>query len=130
MNHSFVGWKHVPIESIRPDPASVHVDNRYHEPTKSFERLVASIAEWGMTENIIVSKTHDGDYLIIDGVRRFHAATRLGFQTLMCMVYESLGEREREDLRAQIYFRGMEVQRKARAEFGSREAGRAKRIAA
>jgi ParB-like chromosome segregation protein Spo0J len=130
MNDRFIGWQHVPIESIRPDPASVHVDNRYNEAAKSFEGLIDSIAQWGMAENIIVSKMHDGDYLIIDGVRRFRAATRLGFPTLMCMVYESLAEGERADLRAQIYFRGMEVQRKARAEFRSKDAGRVKRIAA
>jgi ParB-like chromosome segregation protein Spo0J len=130
MNDRFIGWQHVPIESIRPDPASIHVDDRYNEPAKSFEGLVVSIAQWGMAENIIVSQTRDGDYLIIDGVRRFRAATRLGLPTLICMVYEPLADGERADLRAQIYFRGMDLKRKARTELRSKEAGRVKRIAA
>jgi hypothetical protein len=46
------------------------------------------------------------------------------------MVYEPLAGGEREELRAQIYFRGMELKRKARTELRSKEADRAKPIAA
>jgi len=42
----FIGWERLPLESIRPDPASIHVADRYAEPGRSFDRLVASIAKW------------------------------------------------------------------------------------
>jgi ParB-like chromosome segregation protein Spo0J len=125
MNESFIGWKRLPIENIRPDPASIHAANRYDEPVKSFGELVASIAGWGMAESIIVAKMGASDYLIIDGVRRFRAAMRLGQTTLVCMVYGALSEDDRRTLRTLIYFRGMDIKKKARKELKENERRRA-----
>lgn len=115
-NERFIGWERLPVERIRPDPASIHVADRHAEADGTFDKLVASIAKWGMTDDVIVSRTQEGEYLIIDGVRRFRAAMRLGLPNIRCMVYGPLSDAERTDLRDVIYFLGMELDRVARAE--------------
>ena len=85
MKDHFIGWRKIPIESIRPDPTSPHVAERYVEPETSFAKLVALVKELGISESIIVSETGAGDYLIIKGVRRFRAAMRLGMSPLVCL---------------------------------------------
>jgi len=114
-NEHFIGWERLPLESIRPDPASIHVADRYAEPDRSLDRLVASIAKWGISEDVIVSRTKKGEHLIIDGVRRFRAAKKLGLPNIRCMVYGPLTDAERADLREVINFVAMEFRRLARA---------------
>lgn len=109
MKDHFIGWRKIPIESIRPDPTSPHVAERYVEPETSFAKLVALVKELGISESIIVSETGAGDYLIIKGVRRFRAAMRLGMSPLVCLVYSPLPAEERESLRVKIYNHGKEL---------------------
>ena len=115
-NEHFIGWKRLPVENIRPDPASVHVADRYAEPDRSFDELIASIAKWGIAEDVIVSKTEEDEYLIIDGVRRLRAAKRLKLPNIPCMVYGPLTDAERANLREVIYFVGMEFKPRARTD--------------
>jgi hypothetical protein len=115
-NEQFIGWESLPVDSIRLDPASARVADRYTEPDQSFDQFVASIAKWGIAEDVIVSRMSDGEHLIIDGVRRFRAAIRLGLPNVPCMVYGPMTETERRDLRDVLYFVGMEFKRRARTE--------------
>jgi hypothetical protein len=115
-NEQFIGWESLPIDSVRLDPASTKVVDRYTESDQSFDQFVASIAKWGIAEDVIVSRLGEGEYVIIDGVRRFRAAIRLGLPSVPCMVYGPMTEAERRDLRDVLYFVGMEFKRRARAE--------------
>jgi ParB-like chromosome segregation protein Spo0J len=115
-NEQFIGWENVPIDSIRLDPAATQVVARYTESDQSFDQFVASIAKWGIAEDVIVSRLGEDKHVIIDGVRRFRAAIRLGLPSIPCMVYGPMTETERRDLRDVLYFVGMEFKRRARAE--------------
>jgi len=75
----------------------------------------------GIAEDVIVSRTPTGEHLIIDGVRRFRAAKRLGLPSIRCMVYGPLTDAERADLREVINFVGMEFRRLARAKLRTKE---------
>jgi ParB-like chromosome segregation protein Spo0J len=124
MNEAVKGWKELPVESIRPDPVSIHVANRYAEAERTFGPFVESISHWGMGEAFIVAENGSGDYLIIDGVRRYRAALRLGLKKIICLVYYPLTDDARQELRARIYFHGRELKNKARAELKAREKAR------
>jgi hypothetical protein len=119
MKDHFIGWRKIPLESIRPDPSSPHVAERYVEEEARFAKLVALVKELGISESIIVSETGAGDYLIIKGVRRFRAAMRLGISPLVCLVYAPLSAQERESLRVKIYTHGMELMQAARSRMRS-----------
>jgi ParB-like chromosome segregation protein Spo0J len=115
-NEQFIGWESLPVDSIRLDPASAQVVARYTESDQSFDQFVASIAKWGIADDVIVSRLDESKHVIIDGVRRFRAAIRLGLPCIPCMVYGPMTEVERRDLRDVLYFVGMEFKRRAGAE--------------
>jgi ParB-like chromosome segregation protein Spo0J len=119
MKDHFMGWRKIPIESIRPDPTSPHVAERYVEETASFAKLVTLVKEFGISESIIVSETGAGDYLIIKGVCRFRSAMRLGLSPLVCLVYSPLSAEDRESLRVKIYTHGKELMQAARSRMRS-----------
>jgi ParB/RepB/Spo0J family partition protein len=86
------------LEGLKPDP---------DRPRKFFrsvedQRLVASLANYGVLAPLIVSPSADGGYIIIDGYLRYVSAQRLGLTELPCVVTEPLNSAERQVLRFQL----------------------------
>lgn len=68
----------IDISRVEPNP---------HQPRKSFgdlSEMVASVKEKGILEPILV-RSHDGNYQIIAGERRYQAAVLAGLQRLPCI---------------------------------------------
>ncbi len=55
---------------------------------REIEELAESIKENGLIHNLVVRKKDNGNYEIISGERRYHAAKSLGYKTLPCQVKE------------------------------------------
>lgn len=71
----------LPIESVQPNP---------HQPRSRFDEsalqeLSASIVEHGILSPLLVTKEHDGYYLIA-GERRLRAAKLANLQTIPCII--------------------------------------------
>src|SRR3990167_1707295 len=81
----------VPLRSIAPDP---------HQPRKNFNperlaELIASIKKYGIINPLVVEKLPTGKYLLVDGERRFRAATELKLGDVPVVVREQQNETER-----------------------------------
>ena len=53
-------------------------------------RLVDSIAELGIRRPLIVSLQRNGSFRIVDGYRRYRAASQLGMASVPCVVHSKL----------------------------------------
>ena len=87
-------FKEIPLEKItvRPDPC------RTHNGMDGIEDLVLSIKALGLVNPIVVSKDSDGNYVIIDGQRRFAALGILNrenpkeFDKVECIIHENIDD--------------------------------------
>lgn len=86
----------LPIEQVHEDPDQPRGKNNVNIGT---DPLLASLDSMGIQEPISVSKIGDGDYLIIDGHRRFKCAGILGWKHLLCRVYPALPRADLEIIR-------------------------------
>lgn len=81
----------IELSSIRPDP---------NNPRKKFDatgiaNLATSIKEKGIKNPLTVEKTKQGWYMLIDGERRFRAATELGLKVVPVFIRESQSDQDR-----------------------------------
>lgn len=78
-------YKQVPLAAVKPDPTQP----RQEFSAENMARLKASVGRHGIINPIIVEKSPNG-YLIIDGERRFRAATALKLKTIPVLIQETL----------------------------------------
>ena len=74
----------VNINDLNKDP------NHPRQERGDLESLTKSIRHDGIINPIVVQKTAEGQFLIIDGDRRAGVAKTLGLETIPCIVYEKL----------------------------------------
>lgn len=87
----------IKIERLKADVAQP----RQEFQADQMKRLEESIKEKGILNNLKVEKSGN-DFIIIDGERRFRAATALGMKELPCDVLEPMEEVERMTYRFHI----------------------------
>lgn len=74
---------YLPIDQIKM------TDNRFPDlPDEQFERLLSSIAENNILEPLLVKK-ENGNYLLIQGHQRYHAAQELRFKEVPCKIVDN-----------------------------------------
>ena len=84
------GMLEVAIEHIAPNP---------YQPRKTFneasiEELARSVAEHGIVQPLVVTRTSEGRYRLIAGERRFRAAKKAGLRKVPVVVKDELPESE------------------------------------
>jgi ParB family transcriptional regulator, chromosome partitioning protein len=84
------GMLEVPVEHISPNP---------YQPRKTFnessiDELAKSVAEHGIVQPLVVTRTSEGRYRLIAGERRFRAAQKAGLKKVPVVVKEELPESE------------------------------------
>jgi len=84
------GMLEVAIEHIAPNP---------YQPRKTFneasiEELARSVAEHGIVQPLVVTRTSEGRYRLIAGERRFRAAKKAGLKKVPVVVKDELPESE------------------------------------
>jgi ParB family chromosome partitioning protein len=82
------GLMYVPIEQIAPNPL---------QPRKTFndasiDELSRSVAEHGIIQPLVVTRSGDQKYKLIAGERRYRAAQKAGLTTVPIVVKEEMGE--------------------------------------
>ena len=83
--------KLLPLNKIKPDP-----DNpRKSYPIKTMESLERSVKEKGILNPLIVEDMGDGNYLLLDGERRFRTATKLKFKEVPVEIMEKMSPLDR-----------------------------------
>lgn len=89
----------VPLEQIQPETS-----DRHNQPATELEdkRLRHSIQRFGVLAPIVVSSTGDGQYVIIDGLRRFRIAQELGLRSIDCVINPETDAGTRESIRFQL----------------------------
>ena len=73
--------KIVPIEDVVPNDWNPNVQD-----SKVFDALVENISEVGMDEPLLVRKTEDSMYQVIDGEHRYEACKVLGFNEVPVII--------------------------------------------
>jgi len=92
-------YQELPVRQLQRDP---------DQPRRDFgtegdeNRLLVSIRQYGIEEPIKVSEINPGQYLIIDGHRRYICAQKLGLETVPCRIYPKLGAGELETRRYEM----------------------------
>lgn len=77
------------IRKIRMDRISPAEHQPRQERKKGIEELASSLAQEGLLQPIVVSKSRtDENYQIIAGERRFHAAKSLGWPEIECKILD------------------------------------------
>ena len=84
------GMLEVAIEHIAPNP---------YQPRRTFneasiEELARSVAEHGIVQPLVVTRTSEGRYRLIAGERRFRAAKKAGLRKVPVVVKDELPESE------------------------------------
>ena len=99
MNNQEFVFKKLQVKDIERDP---------NQPRRDFgtdgdeNRLLLSIEEYGIEQPIVVNKTKEGRYIILDGHRRYICAQKLNFTEVPCRVYFNLSPAEFESRRYEI----------------------------
>jgi ParB/RepB/Spo0J family partition protein len=89
----------LPVEKIQRD---------VNQPRKDFgtegdkNKLIVSMKQYGILNDICVTEYEPGRYLIIDGHRRYICAQALNYEQVPCRVYPKLSNAELETLRYEI----------------------------
>lgn len=65
-----------------------HIRNDYGD----MDDLLKSMQKEGMQDPLLVNETELGKYVIIDGVRRFTAATEMGWKQIPCLIKKGIPE--------------------------------------
>lgn len=81
----------LPIEKIIPDKAQ---PREYFNAQKMFQ-ISESIKSEGITQPLDVMDNEDGTYLLIDGERRYRAATELGLREVPVTINPKMSDSER-----------------------------------
>jgi ParB-like chromosome segregation protein Spo0J len=68
-------------------------------------RLLHSLEALGFLVPLVASQRAPGDYLVIDGARRYFCARELALETLPCVVRPALSEEEYQVLRLELFHR-------------------------
>jgi ParB family transcriptional regulator, chromosome partitioning protein len=82
------------IERIAPNPRQP----RTHFDSKELEELAASIREHGILQPLIVTRTEEGNYVLVAGERRLEAARKAGLRSVPVIVRETSDDRQRLEL--------------------------------
>ena len=88
----------LPIELVQPD----HERHLRLATSAEDDQLRHSIERWGILAPLVVSSAGKGQYVIIDGARRFHIAQALGFKSITCVVNHEMDSATREGIRFQL----------------------------
>lgn len=84
-------FKELPLSALH-----IHVDH-IPGPTldnREGEQLLVSVQSLGILQALLVTEIAPGEYLIIDGARRYLCAKKLGLSTVPCIVRPFLDERD------------------------------------
>jgi len=84
-----VDLKEVKVSEITPNPGNP----RIHFPEDELARLTESIALHGILVPVVVAPK-DGEYVLLDGERRWRAAQRLGHKTIPAVISKMGTEKE------------------------------------
>jgi ParB/RepB/Spo0J family partition protein len=96
--HDFI-FKELPVDKVELDSA---------QPRQDFgtdgdgNRLLLSLKEYGLEEPIKVTEVEPGRYVIIDGHRRYKCASKLGWKTIPCRIYQKMDDGEFESRRYEM----------------------------
>ena len=81
----------IPVDAIVPNPANPRLD------VGDVSDLAASIEAQGVRQNLLVTPTGDGRYMLVIGHRRLAAAKQAGLDSVPCAV-AALSEREQREI--------------------------------
>lgn len=81
----------IPVDEIVPNPANPRLD------VGDVSELAASIEAQGVRQNLLVTPTGDGRYMLVIGHRRLAAAKQAGLASVPCAV-AALSEREQREI--------------------------------
>ncbi len=98
-NNVDLGFKMLPLEKLHPDNDQPRKDLGDQNDRS---KLRSSIEKYGIETPLSVSLRNDGQYVIIDGHRRYLCAKDLGIKEVACRVYPHLPEGEIESRRFEI----------------------------
>lgn len=78
-----------------------HIDQRYQRGMVSEAKILNMVRhfDWAAFRTILVGqRSDDGDYWVVDGQQRLHAAARCGFKKVPCSVFRSNGWRHEAEV--------------------------------
>lgn len=81
----------VPLSLIRPDPIQ---PRKNFDPVKLAE-LIKSVRKHGIINPMVIEKQEGGTYILVDGERRYRAATELRLKEVPAVIQESQSELDR-----------------------------------
>ncbi|MFC2745999.1 MAG: ParB/RepB/Spo0J family partition protein [Parascardovia denticolens] len=81
----------IPVDAIVPNPANPRLD------VGDVSELAESIKAQGIRQNLLVTPTGDGRYMLVIGHRRLAAAKQAGLDSVPCAV-AALSEREQREI--------------------------------
>lgn len=92
-----IDFAHIPISDITPNPRNPRgINIEVDDPKMSY--LKDSIKEFGVMVPIVVSKREKGDYLLIDGERRYWASKALGLERIPAYIVDGEGALSENDI--------------------------------
>lgn len=89
----------VPLDRVSIDP---HHPERSQPSREEDHRLRVSIHRHGILEPLQVCEDGKGDYIVVDGERRYEIAKNSGYRRLVVAIHRFMSGAEREELRLEL----------------------------